>query len=146
MARFTATTQTDVAATAERVWAALTEPERIASYMQGSRVTTTWQVGSPITWDGQYDGSSYQDKGEVLTYDEPHVLSVTHYSPMMGQPDEPESYHTLVYTLTASGQRTRLELTQGGCESEEQAAQFSQNWQGMLDGLKAHVEGSATSG
>lgn len=146
MARFTATAQTDVAATAERVWAALTEPERIASYMQGSRVTTTWQVGSPITWDGQYDGRSYQDKGEVLTYDEPHVLSVTHYSPMMGQPDEPESYHTLVYTLTASGQRTRLELTQGGCDSEEQAAQFSQNWQGMLDGLKAHVEGSATSG
>lgn len=146
MARFTATAQTDVAATAQRVWAALTEPERIASYMQGSRVTTTWQVGSPITWDGQYDGRSYQDKGEVLTYDEPHVLSVTHYSTLMGQPDEPESYHTLVYTLTASGQRTRLELTQGGCDSEEQAAQFSQNWQGMLDGLKAHVEGSATSG
>ena len=141
MARFTATAQTDVAATAQRVWAALTEPERIAAYMQGSRVTTTWQVGSPITWDGQYDGRSYQDKGEVLTYDEPHVLSVTHYSPLMGQPDEPESYHTLVYTLTASGERTRLELTQGGCDSEEQAAQFSQNWQGMLDGLKAHVEG-----
>ena len=30
----------------------------------------------------------------MLTYDEPNVLSVTHYSPMMGQPDEPENYHT----------------------------------------------------
>jgi len=141
MAGFTATAQTDVAATPGRVWAALTQPEQIAAYMQGSQVATTWEIGSPIIWDGEYDGRSYQDKGEVLTYDEPHVLSVTHYSPMMGQPDEPQSYHTLVYTLTASGGGTHLELTQDGCDSEEQAAQFSHNWQGMLDGLKAHVEG-----
>lgn len=132
---------TEIAASPERVWAALTEPEQIAVWMQGSTVTTDWQVGSSITWDGEHDGTSYQDKGEVLTYDEPHVLSVTHYSPMMGQPDEPESYHTLVYTLTPDGDATRLELTQDGNESEEQAEQFSQNWQMMLDALKAHVEG-----
>ena len=140
MAEFTATAQTDVAASPERVWTALTEPDQIAAYMQGSQVTTTWQVGSPITWDGEYDGRPYQDKGDVLTYDEPRVLSVTHYSPMMGQADEPQNYHTLVYTLTASSGGTHLELTQDGCDSEEQAAQFSQNWQGMLDALKAHVE------
>ena len=46
------------------VWAALTKPEQIAAYMQGSRVTTTWHVGSSITWDGEYDGRSYQDKGK----------------------------------------------------------------------------------
>jgi uncharacterized protein YndB with AHSA1/START domain len=141
MAGYLATAQTDVAAAPERVWAALTEPEQIAVYMQGSKVTTTWEVGSPITWDGEYDGRAYQDKGEVLTYDEPRVLSVTHYSPMMGQPDEPENYHTLVYTLTADGDGTHLELTQDGNESQEQADQFSQNWQSMIDGLKAHVEG-----
>jgi uncharacterized protein YndB with AHSA1/START domain len=141
MAGFTATAETDVAASPERVWAALTDPEQIAVYMQGSKVTTSWEVGTPITWDGEYDGRAYQDKGEVLTYDEPRVLSVTHYSPMMGQPDEPENYHTLVYTLTESGDGTHLELTQDGNESQEQADQFAANWQGMLDGLKAHVEG-----
>ena len=141
MAGFVATAQTDVAASPERVWAALTDPAQIATYMQGSRVTTTWEVGSPITWDGEYDGRPYQDKGEVLTYDEPRVLSVTHYSPMMGQQDEPENYHTLVYTLTENGDGTHLELTQDGNESEEQAEQFSANWQGILDGLKATVEG-----
>ena len=141
MAGFVATAQTDVNATRERVWAALTEPDQIAEYMYGSKVETTWEVGSPITWAGEYEGRPYQDKGEVLTYDEPNVLSVTHYSPMMGQPDEPENYHTLVYTLSASEDGTHLELTQDGNESEEQAEQFSQNWQGMLDGLKSHVEG-----
>jgi uncharacterized protein YndB with AHSA1/START domain len=60
---------------------------------------------------------------------------------MMGQPDEPENYHTLVYTLTASDDGTHLELTQDGNDSEEQAEQFSKNWQDMLDGLKKLVEG-----
>jgi uncharacterized protein YndB with AHSA1/START domain len=141
MAGFVATARTDVAVPPERVWTALTDPEQIATYMEGSKVTTTWEVGSPITWAGEYDGRPYEDKGEVLTYDEPRVLSVTHYSPMMGQPDEPENYHTLVYTLTANDDGTHLELTQDGNESEEQAEQFSKNWQGMLDGLKATAEG-----
>ena len=141
MAGYVATAQTDIAAPRERVWAALTEPEQIAVYMDGSNVTTTWEVGSPITWDGDYDGRAYQDKGEVLTYDEPNVLSVTHYSPMMGQPDEPGSYHTIVHTLSQNDAGTHLELTQDGNESQEQAEQFSQHWQQMLDGLKAHVEG-----
>ncbi|GAB3261936.1 SRPBCC domain-containing protein [Nocardioides dilutus] len=141
MTGFVATAEVHVAAGPERVWAALTEPDQIAGYMYGSRVETTWAVGSPITWEGEYEGRPYQDKGEVLAYDEPHGLSVTHYSPMLGQPDEPENYHTLVYTLTERDGGTQLELTQDGNESEEQAAQFSRTWQQMLDGLKAQVEG-----
>jgi uncharacterized protein YndB with AHSA1/START domain len=141
MAGFTATAETDVAASPERVWTALTDPAEIAVYMMGSKVETDWQVGSPITWNGEYEGRPYQDKGEVLTHDEPHVLSVTHFSALSGEPDEPENYHTLVYTLTPSDDGTHLELTQDGNESQEQADQFSKNWQGMLDGLKTHVDG-----
>ena len=136
----TVSAQVEISASPGQVWNALTDPELIHKYFFGTRVETTWEPGSPITWSGEYDGRSYQDKGEVLTYEEPRVLSVTHYSPMMGEPDEPENYHTLVYTLTPDGDGTRLELTQDGNESQEQADQFSQNWQGMLDGLKAQVE------
>ncbi len=141
MSGHVATATTDVAAGPERVWAALTEPEQIAVYMQGSRVTTTWEVGTPITWDGEFDGRAYQDKGEVLTYDEPRVLSVTHYSPMMGQPDEPENYHTLVYTLSDQDGRTHLELSQDNNGSEEEAEHSRGMWEQMLQGIKAHVEG-----
>jgi uncharacterized protein YndB with AHSA1/START domain len=141
MSGFIATAETDIAAAPARVWTALTEPDEIAAYMWGTGVETTWQIGSPITWNGEHDGKAYQDKGEVLAYDEPHVLSVTHYSPLMGQPDEPKNYHTLVYTLGAGGDRTHVSLTQDGCDSDAQAEQFSANWQQMLDGLKVHVEG-----
>ena len=142
MTGLTAAARVDVRASQQQVWQALTDPTLIAEYMGGSQVETDWQVGSPIVWRGSYDGRTYEDKGTVLAYDEPHRLSVTHYSPLSGQDDAPENYHTLVYTLTRTGDATRVELTQDGCDSEEQAQQFSANWQAFLDGLRQVVDRS----
>lgn len=135
-----ATAETSIHADPQRVWAALTEPDQIAAYLGGSLVETTWEVGSQITWSGEYDGHAYQDKGKVLVYDEPRVLSFTHYSPLMGQDDVPGSYHTLVYTLTPVDGGTHLSLTQDNCADEAQAEQFSRNWQQMIGALRDHVE------
>jgi uncharacterized protein YndB with AHSA1/START domain len=141
MSGHVATARTEVGAPPGRVWQALTDPELIEQYMMGSRVETDWQVGSPITWSGEFDGKPYQDKGEVVTVEPPRVLAVTHYSPLMGAEDKPESYHLVRYELTPSDEDgTAISLTQDGCDSPEQAEQFSQNWQGMLDGLKSVVE------
>jgi len=134
--------QTEVAADRPRVWEALTDPDQVARYMMGTRVETDWQVGSPITWSGEMDGKPYQDKGEVLRADPGWVLEVTHYSPLMGQEDRPENYHTVRYELAASDGGTVVTLSQDGCSDEQQAEQFSQSWQGMLDGMKQVVESS----
>ena len=141
MTGYSATASVDVDAAPDRVWAALTDPDQIAEWMMGSRVESDWEVGSPITWSGEMDGKPYQDKGEVLEVDPGTRLSVTHYSPLMGGEDVPENYHTVTYDLAPSGDGTTVRLTQDGCESEEQAEQFSQNWQGMLDELKKVAEG-----
>ena len=130
----------EIAAPPERVWEALTNPTLIREYMFGSQVETDWQVGSPITWTGEYDGTSFTDKGEILQADAPERLRLTHYSPMTGQPDEPESYHTLDYRLAATDAGTLLTLDQDGNDSEEQAEQFAGNWQTMLDQVKEYVE------
>src|SRR6478735_1440553 len=83
-----------------QVWRALTDPEQVRSWMAGTTLATDWQLGSPITWQGEMNGRPYEDKGEVLEFDAPSRLSMTHFSPLMGQEDRPESYHTLTYTLT----------------------------------------------
>ena len=128
-----------VAAPPERVWRALTDPAQIKQWMVGTDVETDWRVGSPITWRGELDGRAYEDKGEVLVSDEGRRLSMTHYSPLMGQPDEPENYHTVTYDLAAEGARTKVTLTQDGNDTPEQADQFSANWQNMLDALAARL-------
>ena len=123
------------------VWGALTEPDQVRQWMVGTTLTTDWQVGSPITWQGEMDGRPYEDKGEVLEVEEGRRLSMTHYSPLMGQEDAPENYHTVTYTLTPTRDgRTTVALEQDGNESAEQAEQFSQNWQGMLESLRSRVE------
>jgi len=140
MAGFEATARTEVAAPPERVWTAMTDPDQIAQYMMGSRVETDWQPGSPITWSGEWEGRPYQDKGQVLAVEPGRLLKVTHYSPLTGDDDVAENYHNLRYELSQAGDRTAVSLTQDGCESKEQAERFSQNWQGMLDGLKKVAE------
>ena len=137
-----ATASIDIEAPAEQVWAALTEPEQIAAYMFGSQVETDWQVGSAITWNGEWEGKPYQDKGEVLAYDEPRRLSVTHFSPLTGQDDVPENYHTLVYELADADDGTSVTLSQDNNGSEEEAEHSTQNWTMVLEGLKKQVEGS----
>ena len=125
------------------VWDALTDPEQVRAWMVGTTVTTDWQAGSPITWQGEMNGKPFVDTGEVLAAAAPSRLSMTHYSPLMGQEDRPENYHTVTYTLTPTRDgRTTVALEQDGNESAEQAEQFSQNWQSMLESLKQTAEKS----
>jgi uncharacterized protein YndB with AHSA1/START domain len=141
MSGHVATASTTVDADPDRVWQAMTDPGLVAKYMMGSVVASDWQPGSPITWSGEWEGKPYQDKGEVLQAEPGRLLEVTHFSPMTGADDVPENYHRVRYELSPAGGGTEVRLTQDGCESPEQAEQFSQNWQGMLDGLKKVVEG-----
>ena len=77
----------------------------------------------------------------MLAVDEPTLLSVSHFSPLSGQDDVPENYHTLVYTLAAQGDGTHLALSQDNNGSEEEAEHSRGMWEQMLQGIKAHVEG-----
>jgi uncharacterized protein YndB with AHSA1/START domain len=124
----------------QKVWEVLTDPDEIKKFMFGAKVDTDWEEGSPITWSGEYEGKPYQDKGEILEVVEKERLRMTHFSPLSGDDDVPESYHTLDYRLTADGDGTTLVLEQDGNDSEEQAEQFSQNWQAMLDQVKECAE------
>ena len=73
--------------------------EQIKEYMFGSQVVTDWRQGSPITWKGTYEDKEYEDKGEILEIEPERRLRVTHFSPLSGQEDRPENYHTLSYEL-----------------------------------------------
>jgi uncharacterized protein YndB with AHSA1/START domain len=132
--------ETMISASPQQVWDALTDADAIEQFMFGAQVETDWEEGSTITWTGEYDGRPYQDKGEILEVVECRLLRLTHFSPLSGEDDVPENYHTLTYRLVASGETTRLTLDQDGNESAEQAEQFAQNWQAMLDLVKEYVE------
>ena len=66
MTGIVATAEIDIAAEPDRVWETLTDPAAVKQWMFGTELDTDWQVGSPIVWKGEYEGKSYEDKGEVL--------------------------------------------------------------------------------
>jgi uncharacterized protein YndB with AHSA1/START domain len=135
----TITAEVEISASPQQVWSALTDPELIRQYFFGSTVETSWEPGTPITWSGEYDGTSYQDKGEVIDVVPGQRLVVTHFSPMAGQDDVPENYHRLTYSLEKEGDATRLTLEQDNTP-EESVDDFQSNWDTMLGNLKELVE------
>ena len=113
-----------VKAPAARVWSALTDPALVSKWMMGAEVNSTWKKGDSITWNGQYEGRSYSDKGEVLDVEPGKRLEHTHFSARSGAEDKPGNYHRLDWKLDAVGDATRLTLVQCGAHSQEEVDQF----------------------
>ncbi len=140
MANLVARAEVDLAASAAQVWEALTSPAVIAEYFFGTKVETDWQPGNPIRWTGEYEGTAYEDRGQVIEVEPHRRLTVTHFSPLTGLPDKPENYHTITYAIQERGGTTHLSLTQDNNKDEAEVRHASQTWSTMLDGLKATVE------
>jgi uncharacterized protein YndB with AHSA1/START domain len=119
--QFIAIADISIHAPAAKVWEALTKPELIKQYLFGTEVTTDWQVGSPITYKGEWKGKAYKDKGKVLQIEPEKLLVSTFWSSLSGLPDVPENYKTVTYKLSAKGGITRLTLTQDNNDTEEEA-------------------------
>jgi uncharacterized protein YndB with AHSA1/START domain len=143
MTGLVATAEADIDAPRSKIWRALTDPDQIQKYMFGSRVETDWQPGSRITWKGEYEGKKYEDKGEVLEVVQDRRLKVTHFSPLSGEDDVAENYHTLVYELTEDEGKTHLWLSQDNNRTDEAAEHSRANWEKMLFALKEVVEGQS---
>ena len=127
-------------APSSKVWDALTKPELIKQYLFGTEVTTDWQVGSPITYKGEWEGKTYEDKGKVLQIEKEKLLVSTFWSSLSGLPDTSENYKTVCYELSTEGSRTRLTITQDNNDSQEEANHSEQNWNMVLDGIKKLLE------
>lgn len=65
---------------------------------------------------------------------------MTHFSPLAGQPDVPENYHTISYQIDERDGITHLSLSQDSNGDEAEARRAPQNWEMMLAALKKTVE------
>jgi uncharacterized protein YndB with AHSA1/START domain len=140
MANLTLKTSIDINAPASKVWEALTNPEIVKQYFFGTTVKSDWKKGSPITWEGEWEGKGYKDKGEVLDVDPGKLLKYSYWSSMGGTEDKPENYVNVTYDLSESDGKTTFTITQENIKTEEAKKHSEDNWQWVFGKMKEMVE------
>ena len=136
----TAKAKTKIIAPVDKIWDALTKPELIKQYFFGTQTTTTWEKGSPISFDGKWEGKSYHDKGTVLDFQKNKLIKYSYWSSMSGIEDKPENYVIVTYELSENNGRTLLTITQENIPDEKMKAHSEENWNKVLADLKNLLE------
>ena len=129
-----------VNAPVSKVWQALVKPELIKKYFFGTNTITDWKVGSPITFKGEWEGKSYEDKGKILMIETNKVLSYNYWSSISGIEDIPENYVIVTYELEGKGDHTEINITQENIPTEKMRIHSEKNWQMVLNNLKEFLE------
>lgn len=130
----------EINAPATVVWEALTTPAIIKKYFMGTDAHTDWKVGSPITFTGEWQGKSYQDKGTILEVNKNKLLRYNYWSSMSGIEDKPENYVPITYTLSEYDGVTTLVIIQENIPYEKMKTHSEENWNKVLAELKKVVE------
>ena len=140
MSKQALTTKIDFNAPAAKVWKGVTDPELVKQYFFGTNLKSDWKVGSPITFSGEWDGKSYEDKGIILEITPGEYVKYSYWSSMSGTEDKPENYANISYRVTEKDGKTTLQITQDGIKDEAAKEHSEQNWQMVFGGLKKILE------
>ena len=122
------------------VWFAITDRETIKKFFFGTEAISDWKVGSSLIFQGEWEGKSYQDKGNILAAEPGRRLQYNYWSGFSGLEDIEENYSLVTYELDSEGESTKITLTQEGFASEEALAHADAGWKMVLDNLKELLE------
>jgi uncharacterized protein YndB with AHSA1/START domain len=140
MTEFTAKLSILIDASKEKVWEALTNPDIVKKYFYGTTLITDWKVGSRIIFRGEWQGKTYEDKGEILEFIPNQKLVYNYWSTMSGLPDKPELYQILTYELKEENNGITVSIIQQNLDSEKRMQHAEESWEPVLQGLKKIVE------
>jgi len=122
-----------------KVWNALTDRATIEKFMWGTHATSDWKKGSPLIFEGEYQGKQYREKGTILDALPEKMLRYTYLS--SGLADVPENYAIITYELRGEGNgTTSLNVTQEGATNEKALEHSREGWRNMLGTLKQLLE------
>jgi uncharacterized protein YndB with AHSA1/START domain len=140
MGNISSTTSITINAPKAEVWKGLTDPEIVKQYFFGTNQESAWQEGSPITWSGEWDGKTYQDKGTIIELTPGEYVKYSYWSSMSGTEDKAENYVYVSYTLTENDGVTTLEIGQEKLKDEAAKEHSEGNWHTVFGGLKKILE------
>lgn len=140
MEKLTVNVQVKFKAPMAKVWQGLTDPAMVKKYFFGTDLESSWRVGEPIKFSGEWNGKKYEDHGTILDIDPGTFVKYDYWSSMSGTEDKPENYANITYNLTENNGETELTITQDNVKNEESKTHSEQNWKGIFEELKKLIE------
>ncbi|MFV5692798.1 SRPBCC family protein [Flavobacterium sp. LT1R49] len=135
-----AETSISVDGTPAEVWKAITTPQLIKKYLMGTDVSSDWKEGSTITYNGEYEGKKYHDKGIIKKIEPEKIFQSTYLSSMSGKEDKPENYNLVTYKIEKKDNETVITLSQDNISNEKEKNHSTENWKMVLKKLKEVIE------
>lgn len=135
-----AETSISIDATPAQVWEALITPTLIKKYLMGTDVTSDWKEGSAITYNGEYEGKKYHDKGIIKKMEPEKIFQSTYLSSMSGKEDKLENYNLVTYKISTKDNKTVITLSQDNNSTEKEKEHSIENWKTVLKKMKEVVE------
>lgn len=129
-----------ISASKQAVWNALTDPAIIKQYLFGTNTITTWEPGTQVIFEGEWQGKKYQDKGTVLVNEPGKMLQYNYWSSMSGIGDEAENYMIVTYLLDGVDDNVTLTLRQENIPDEKTKNHSMDNWKQVLASIKKILE------
>jgi uncharacterized protein YndB with AHSA1/START domain len=129
-----------IAATPLKVWRALTDPEIIKQYFFGTNAESDWKEGSNLTFKGEYEGKTYEDKGKILKAIPGKLLQYSYWGSMSGIEDKPENYAVITFSIIEGKTETTLVVTQENIPDEKMREHSEENWNKVLKNMKELLE------
>jgi len=97
---------------AEQVWDAITNPEKVKAWQYGSELITDWKVGNEIRFKSEWEGQIFKQWGTVLEFIPYKTLRYNLFAPRPDLEDSPENYFKMEYQLTEKEHGTELKIIQ----------------------------------
>ena len=137
-----------IRSTLHRVWDVLTKPEYTKVYMFGCETISDWKEGSPLLWNGQYEGKEVTFvSGHILDINPPHRLIYSVIDPNAPYDKTPANHLKVLYELTENGDDVEFKVSQYGFEDaadgEKRYKEIYNNgdgWQPILVAIKELIE------
>jgi len=116
--------------------------------MFGCETVSDWQPGSPLLWQGEFEGKPMVFvKGHIVRIEPGRHLEYTVFDPNGEIEDIPKNYLTVTYDLAGEDGHTKLTVTQGdydtvadGERRYKESYNGGEGWNPILVKVKEQVE------
>ncbi len=134
--------QIKIDSSAEKIWDALINPKKIKQYLYGTEAISEWKSGSPIIFQGKWEGKPYQDKGFIIDFVPNKLFCYKYWSRFSGLEDKKENYSEVTFEVSSQNNSSILKLKQQGFANEQAQSHSLQGWKTILEKIKEIVEPS----